>query len=99
MCDAAPAGASFLSDVSVEVDSPAGTLRVPTQVLDVPDIPGAFMVEIPLYGDLDPQNIQALRLQGRLMDFEVASPEITDHRDLQFSVAREPFSQFRAGGK
>ncbi len=96
--DAAPAGASFLSDVAIEVDSPAGTLRVPTQVLDVPDIPGAFMVEIPLYGDLDPQNIQALRLQGRLMDFEVASPEITDHRDLQFRVEREPFSQFRAGG-
>lgn len=87
-----PADATLLSDVSVEVETDAGTLAMPTKVIDVPDIPGAFMVEMPMYGDLDPQNIQRMRVRGRMMDLEVDAPQIRDHRDLKFTVDGELFS-------
>ncbi|MGB1700169.1 MAG: hypothetical protein ACPHRO_09465 [Nannocystaceae bacterium] len=91
-----PADATLVSDVSVELQTDAGTLAMPTKVLDVPDIPGAFMVEMPLFGDLDPQKIERIRLRGRLMDFEQTAPEIRDHRNLEFTVKGELFAKFSA---
>ena len=88
----APADATLLSDVAVELETAAGTLAMPTKVLDVPDIPGAFMVEMPLHGDLDPQAIERVRVRGRMMDLDMAAPEIRDHRGLAFTVKGTPFA-------
>src|SRR5690606_26029529 len=89
---ATPPKVDVLGDLQVEIqlDGVAGG-AVARRVKELPDLPGARLVEIPLVDGMDVDSITGIRVRGAALDVVQASPTIRDYRQLKFSG--EPFAK------
>jgi hypothetical protein len=82
---------SLTGELQVELELGGALTPVASVVKDLPDLPGAKLVEVPLLHGMDADTITGIRVRGVGVDVIQASPAIQDHRGLK--VHGKPFAE------
>ena len=85
-----PPEVSVAGELQVELELGGASTPVASRVKDLPDLPGAKLIEVPLTQGMDADTITGIRVRGAAVDIVQASPAIQDHRGLK--VHGKPFA-------
>lgn len=85
-----PPEVSMSAELQVELELGGAVTPVASRVKDLPDLPGAKLVEVPLTQAMDVDAITGIRVRGAAVDTIQASPAIQDQRSLK--VRGKPFA-------
>src|SRR5690606_17250199 len=85
-----PPEVSMSAELQVELELGGAVTPVASRVKDLPDLPSAKLVEVPLTQAMDVDAITGIRVRGAAVDTIQASPAIQDQRSLK--VRGKPFA-------
>ncbi|MFO7563010.1 MAG: hypothetical protein R6X02_10240 [Enhygromyxa sp.] len=89
-----PPEVTVSGELQVELELAGAPTPVAARILDLPDLPGAKLVEVPLVEEIDSEAITGVRVHGGGIDVVQASPAIVDHRGLK--IHGKPFATIQA---
>lgn len=86
-----PPKVDMIGELQVEIQVDGASVAVARRIKQLPDLPGARLVEIPLVDGIDIDSITGIRVHGAAIDVVQASPAIRDFRELK--ISGEPFAK------
>jgi hypothetical protein len=89
-----PPAVAMTTELQIELELGGAVTPVASRIKDLPDLPGAKLVEVPLLHGMDADTITGIRVRGAAVDVVQASPAIADYRGLK--VHGKPFATITA---